>query len=600
MPPLFKPKFNKNKDSSDSENNSGYNSSSVILSDHPDYKKLIKHFERAEFKECLPIIEKLEKIYPGNPRINGIKIELKMKLSVRNITTYAQKREILNKLKYALRILVMIIVGILIGTIVTYSFQVISSSDTDSNEDEQDMTSVVLLENQAEQLLLVGNPESAEEIIEKIRAIDKDNERLPELTLRTEMLQQQKEKYQRALSLSDENNQVEALRLLKEIEAEQPGLWDVSQRIIIIERNIKIKNLISEGNTAFQEENWSEAINVYEEVLSLDPSLDDQQLKEQLFRSYLNQIIFMLQEENASIEDINKAAEYYRNAVSLFPQSRQFLDEREDLQELSSNLLELKYTQTARSLLADSFQDSNTIADAVSYLRKAAKIAPNNSALQLELQNAEYYQIAFNDFIEMKWTQAKINLEKIVEVDLNYAGGNAKILLLESYYLLGEQYFSAGFYQDAILNLEQAELLIWEERNENLMRFFSTQILIGNAFGELGDYENAVSYYRYATNAINIYSKLLGNANLTTKYLEANDYFAGENFEAAYVSYKEVIDNIEVVYSTKEIEIEETIVLAFFAHDHESTVESILKANDLQGNMTVKRGLILIVPSLQH
>ena len=220
--------------------------------------------------------------------------------------------------------------------------------------------------------------------------------------------------------------------------------------------------------------------------------------------------------------------------------------------------------------------------------------------MQLDLQNAEYYQIGFRDFVELKWNQAITNLEKIVAVDRNYAGGNARILLAESYFLLGDQYFSAGFYQDALNNLEQAELLTWEDRNNNLMRFFETQILIVHTLGELEEYENAVSYYRYASNEINLYGKLNSQSTLFTKFLEANDLFAAENLEAAYETFREVLENVDGVFATQEIEIEQNRVLAFLAEENQSTVNAILEASDLPKTMTVKRRQVLIIPSLQR
>jgi tetratricopeptide (TPR) repeat protein len=306
----------------------------------------------------------------------------------------------------------------------------------------------------------------------------------------------------------------------------------------------------------------------------------------------------MLQAENTSIDQIDQAADFYRKAVALFPQSREFADEREDLRELSSSLLELKYKQIAENLLADPYQDQSTIAEAVSFLRKAAKIQPNNSALQLDLQNVEYYQIALKDFLDMDWRQAIINFEKIIEVDPNFANGNAKIILFESYYLLGDQYYSAGFYQDALTNLEKAELLIWENRNDNLIRLFLTEVLIGKSLGAMEDYENAVSYFRYATNAINAYARLIGNINLSNRYLEANDLFAAENYQAAFDTYIIVIDSIDSIYSMNEIEIESTMVLALFADENQSITKAILDANELPKKMTIKRGQVITVPSL--
>ncbi|MFO8233158.1 MAG: hypothetical protein R6U20_10880, partial [Longimonas sp.] len=82
-----------------------------------------------------------------------------------------------------------------------------------------------------------------------------------------------------------------------------------------------------------------------------------------------------------------------------------------------------------------------SIARAVSYLRRAANISPRNTAIQSDLKNAEIYQIAFNNFIDMNWVQAINYFNQIIATDANFAGGNAKILLFEAYYAVGKQYY---------------------------------------------------------------------------------------------------------------------------------------------------------------
>ena len=69
--------------------------------------------------------------------------------------------------------------------------------------------------------------------------------------------------------------------------------------------------------------------------------------------------------------------------------------------------------------------------------------------MQIDLNNAEYYQVAFQDFLDMNWASAITNLTKIMESDPNFAGGNTATLLYEAYSALGQQYYSAGFYSDA-------------------------------------------------------------------------------------------------------------------------------------------------------
>jgi len=328
---------------------------------------------------------------------------MKMRSSIRTISVINQKEEKRQKKIATLKLGIFAIVGTMIATLAfIFSYNYLSTRI--ATEQQGDETAqFTYLSDQVEQLLLVGKPQPAVEILETIRAIDPDYELLPELTTRTENLLRLEAQYQTAQNLIAENKPDEALMILNEIEAEMPGLWDVRQQIIAIEKAGQIEQFLEEGNAAYQAENWTQVISAYENALLLDPQLDEPLMKEQLLSGYLNSIISMLQNESSSIEDITIAEQYYRKAIALIPQSREFSSERKNLQDISSNLLEVKFTQLAKEYLADKNQNISSISRAVSYLRKAANINPKNTTLQLDLKNAEYYQIAFQNFIEMNW-----------------------------------------------------------------------------------------------------------------------------------------------------------------------------------------------------
>jgi len=352
------------------------------------------------------------------------------------------------------------------------------------------------------------------------------------LILRTDDLLRSEANYQTALKLIAENNNSEALVILNEIDSEKPGMWDVSQQIAAIETSFQIAKYLEEGNAAYQVEEWDQVISAYENALIIDPELDDPLMTEQLLRGYLNGIISMLENENTSIEDIKNAEAYYRRAVAMTSQSKAFANERGNLQKASNNLLELKFTQIAKANLEDKNQTGTSVAEAVSYMRKASNIEPENTALHLDLKNAEYYQIAFKYFIGMNWEQAITNLDQISSVDSNYADGNASLLLFNAYYELGKQYSSVGLYLDAINKFEQAEILAWND-SSNLIKLFQVQVVLGDTFGKLNDYENAVSYYQYALNAIQVNKRLTNFPAVATKLAEANVLAAYGNYEDA-------------------------------------------------------------------
>jgi len=576
----------------------GHNINPVDLSSDPDYPKLLEHYQNAEFDLCKMFVDKLEKRYPDNPELLKFKEDLEIKLSLKTMAVESKKRGKRKKRRVTLNMSIFTIFGTIVVLIAFFlSYDYLTTDISASRLDEQ-ATQLTSLNNQAEQLLAIGKPQTAGEVIERMKLINPDFENLPELTVRTEELLKLEAKYQSALSFVAENKHTEALQLFKEIQTDKQGMWDVSQQISSIETILQIEKYLAEGNTASQEENWDLVISAYENALLLDPKLDDPLMREQMLKGYLNKIISMLQDEKTAIEDVEQAEQYYRKAVALIPQNKEFANERGNLEELSSNLLEQKYSHTAKAMLADKNQTVSSIAKAVSYIRKAANIKPKNTVLQQEVKNAEYYQIAFKNFIEMNWEQAITNLNQISSVDSNYANGNASLLLFNAYYELGKQYSSVGLYLDAINKLEQAEILAWHD-SSNLIKLFQVQVILGDTFGKLNDYENAVSYYQYALNAIQVNNRLINFPAIATKLAEANVLAAYGNYEDAFKAFQEVLKGIDVVYSVSEIEISDGACLAFFANENLSTVEAVLEANNLPISMAITSGRRLKVPWIE-
>ncbi len=508
-----------------------------------------------------------------------------------------KKSDTRKKVSATFKLSAFFVFGIIFVLLIFFFSYNLLNSKVNAEQSLNQTSQLTSLNSQAEQLLRMGKPQSAAEIVETIRGIDPDYENLSELTLKVDTMLDLETKYQTALDLQTQGNDIDALAIFREIEAEEPNMWDVSQQITSIETSEQIVTYLEEGNDAYQVQNWGAVISAYESALVLDPKLDDPQVKEQLLQSYLNEIISMLQSDSVTIDEVVTAEQYYRKAVALIPQSKEFANEREDLQDVSSNLLQLKFGQTAKEMLYDPNQTLSTIAKAVTYISKAANIDPTNSALQKDLKNVELYQVGFQDFLNEDWIRAITNLSQLVGSDANFANGNAKALLYEAYFRIGKQYDGAGFYQDAINNLEQAEIVAWDVNNK--LQLFQVQIQLGDTFIKTNDFENAVSYYLYALNSIEIVDRLSTSPNLAAQFTQASYWAAIGNNQEAYTILKELLDNIDFIYTDSEVQVGDGVCLALFAAANSSTLDAILAANDLPDNVVIKFGRTLTVPTIE-
>jgi tetratricopeptide (TPR) repeat protein len=568
------------------------------LINDPDYKKLLDFYQDAEFEKCWELVKKLEERYPENQEILVFKDDLLLKSSFKNSMSSNKKEERQEKKKKIYKVgLFAIVTTTILLAVFLFAYFLIGLS-TQTKKFEEDYLQLTSLEYQAEQLLGCGNPQAAAKIIEEMRMINAEYEKLPILMAETEELLQLEEKYNNAIVLAQQEKRIEALEIYKAIEAEHPNMWDVQYQINSLETGFEIESSLDEGSREFITENWDGVIEAYERALDLDPNLNDPLMIEQLIQGYLNKIISLLEDKSTTIEDIQNAENYYRKAVSLVSQSKAFTSERESLQKASSDLLQLKFSQASKNTLGDRNQTSISVAEAVSYLRKASNLDPENKALNADLKNAEYYQMAFKNFMNMNWDQTITYLNALLSNDPNYANGNANILLFDAYYALGKQYASLGLYLDAIKVLEQAEMIAWEDSN-NLLKLFQVQIFLGEIFGKLNNYQDAVSYYQYALDTIDANKKLAAFPDLLKILSDANVQMAYLNYDNAYQSYQELVKNIDVFFSRSEVKIEDGVCLAFFAADNLSTVDAIIKENNLPANMNVTFGRELIVPIIE-
>jgi tetratricopeptide (TPR) repeat protein len=563
----------------------------------PQFGEFIEAYQKGEWQRSKELLDALMTRHPNIELFTEYSKDLEVQLSLRDISLKHVSEQKKQTVKQTVRISIFSLALIFFIVVIFTGIFVLLSSRFGAQQKKQDQLQLNSLSAQAGELLLSGQPGPALQVIEKIKQLDPDYEHLQLLTDEANLLSELETKYESALALVDAGNYSEARTILTEIEQSRQGLWDVPRQLDIVEDHISIEALFLAARIAYDESNWTSVIENYEAALAINPKLDDGLMKEQLLNGYLRGIIQMLENDSTTIEDIEKAENYYRKAVAMIPQSRAFTSERENLREVSSNLLVLKYSQTAAILLNDSSQSVNSIGKAVSYLSRASNLSPNDQSLKNELSNAQLYQIGLQNFVNMDWGTAIDNLTRLTSASRNYAGGKANILLYEAYAARGRQYFSVGLYLDARRNFEAAEIIAWE-RPDHPFKLFDIQTWLGATLGKVDDYQNALSYYKYAFDTINIYPHLGVNSDFAQLFYSAEAEAAAGNNRLAYEKYVEAMTHIADVYTMTEVKVADGACLAFFADDNKSTISAIQSINHLSKNVTVTFSQDLQVPTI--
>ncbi len=570
------------------------------LTSDPDYIKLLELYQQAEFAKCKTLLDQLQESYPDHPVLDKFSDELEMKLSVKAMADSIQAREKRVKRKATLNISAFVIIGTVLVLIAFFLSLVFLMGGIDLPERPSAEEAVQLESNylQAEQLLQLGQPGLAADLIAKIQEVDPHYPNLADLTERTEQLLQLEAQYQAALNLVAEDNPSEALAIFKSIEVENPGLWDVSEQIAALEAGNSLAQLIEDGHAAFQKQNWTQAITAYEGALNQNPNIDQPLVKERLSISYLQQTINLLNNENVSTANLQAAEGHYQKALALGPLSGSSASEISNLSSQCKELLTQNFTQRATDQLADKNQSLNSIEQAVIYLEKAADLNPDNATFGQDFQNAQYYQTGFERFINQDWEAAITNLEQVTATDPDFADGNAAILLVEAYYAIAKQLNSDGGFAQSYAYLQKAEFLVWGDV-EKLANLFQIQVLIGDTLGQMEEYQDATSYYLYALTAVQAPAKIQNNPTLASQWDSAVNSAANKQYQTAFRTFQDVLGNIDFIFTVNEIEVGNGVCLALFANANGSTLDLVLEANEIPIEMVTTRAMVLQVPRIE-
>ncbi|MFU8827258.1 MAG: tetratricopeptide repeat protein [Brevefilum sp.] len=570
------------------------------LTSNPDYIKLLELYQQAEFAKCKNMLDQLQESYPDHPVLNKFNDELEMKLSVKAMAASMEAGEQRIKRKATLNLSAFAIIGTVVVLIAFFLSLVFFMGGIDLPERPSAEEAAQLEINylQAEQLLELGQPGLAADLIAKIQEVDPNYPNLADLTERTEQLLQLEAQYQTALEFVAENNPSEALAIFKSIEVENPGLWDVSEQIAALEAGNSMAQLIEDGHAAFQRQNWPQAITAYEGALNQYPNIDQPLVKERLSISYLQQTINLLNNENVSTPNLQVAESNYQKALALGPLSGASASEITNLQSQSKVLLTQIYTLRATDQLADKNQSLNSIVQAMIYLEKAADLNPDNATVGQDYQNAQYYQTGFERFINQDWDAAITNLEQVTATDPDFADGNAAILLVEAYYAISKQLNSDGGFAQAYAYLQKAEFLVWGDV-EKLANLFQIQVLIGDTLGQMEEYQDATSYYLYALTAVQAPAKIQNNPTLASQWDSAVKSAANKQYQTAFRTFQDILANIDIIFTVNEIEVGSGVCLALFANTNLSTLDLVLEANNLPYEMVTTRATVLQVPRIE-
>jgi tetratricopeptide (TPR) repeat protein len=509
------------------------------------------------------------------------------------------------RFQFAIILMVMATILVSVAAFLYQSLQQYRADTFDRLREEQalieaqQLSSITLLETQAVKFLMSEKVEIAGEILDQIEEIDPDYDNLPVLRATQTHLSYIELLYDQALAHLAAGELSEAEQTLDEIAGLSINYRDTVQLRQRIDNERQMITLQQQAREAYQRLNWAEVISSYESYMSLASQPLTSEMKSELINAYAESIISLLADDESAIDDVRQAEQYYKSAIALVPQDREFEEERSTLNVLILNLIVLKYTQNAKDLINEQPFSVDSSNQAIRYLNAAYQLNPDNISLKTDVTNAELYRDGLRKFYESDWLGSIERLETLKVAARDYAGGRIDIILYEAYMARGRQRVSFGLYADALQYFESAEILAWKNQDNKLM-LFDAQINIGNVFTQLRLYTEATSYYDYAFSFVDAEQKLGTQSSQARLFQRAVAASQGGNAMAAAQFYTQLWQELDqTIYALTPVIMYKGDSLFTVVENYSSSLHAITTVNQMANNAyLITRDQTLQIPTI--
>jgi tetratricopeptide (TPR) repeat protein len=568
------------------------------------FKELMSHYQNADWKASLDAIEQLSKLYPGEPSLDDFREDIIMRSSLHQKGSRSQKVETRLRLQQRSG---WFIVGIIAVLAIFFVGRWGLSQYQDQREENRLMieatTTAKTLQTKfenAESYLRADRPEEALRLLEEIEAQSPGYPNIDELMIEAQGLIRLKELFQQGEQHFNDGELDAALQVLSAVEEEHPNYRNVSQLLIDIEELQQINIFTQEIADAFQVNDWAAVINGYEQILEINPNLEIPDIEEELFISYMNIIIEIADRPDATIEDIELAESYYRSALALFPQNREYADERAELERIATNLIVNKFHIYAVNLIDNENYSIQSIEQALVALQRANNINADSPAIAAEITTLQAYITAFNHYTGRRYDEAIEEFDNLLRSEPDFGGGRVNYMLYEAHIARGDLFLTYGDFANALEDFEAAETFAWED-TAGLLQLFEVEVRIGTALRKLSLYLESAEYFHYAANLVNLQEYIdPDQVEVLQAFNEAQvAYLRGQSWEASRL-YDFVYEEANLIYPYETVRVSRGDSFVDFSFLYGSTIQALRDLNLLGDAMEARMNLDLMLPSIEE
>jgi tetratricopeptide (TPR) repeat protein len=561
------------------------------------------HFGVGKWVEGFLKLGEVEKTFPMEPDLRSLRQEMEVRSRISEYEIEENKHKRLKNLgKYSLRLfLAVIIIAGAFFAISTYSGwiqgQIVRAQSGLSQNMEQAELAIEF--RNAQHLIIAGKSDEALTVYGNIKAKNPDFPGLTEAIAEAQALKDVEVQYTQAMILLQVGDSAQALALLKDISQKMPNYRDVSLQIKSLQSETEMKSVLQQADQAYSEGRYDDAVANYESLRIMDPTYQTSQVEENLFQSYVKAAQALLDSPVPSLETLKKIDDYFSKALALRPMDRDALAARTQVRLIIEDSMINDYVGKAQAILASAPDSMEAQQSAEHYLSLALAVRPNDPNVLLQLQLAQAYIQAVNEFNSSNWDVVIEQLEYVIGQQAGYANGTALQTLYDAYIARGSDYVASGEYALALEDFQRSAVLAQQLPDAGALSF-EAQTMIAEAQGLLNHFQEAVFIYQDSLNTIGLRERIVGLQNSLTDQLVYAEYTANVgDYQSAFYAYRNLVRNRVRAYDqTTVITVKNGEYITMLAHRYNTTVAAILSANQMTNQPRLKPNQQLIIPTL--
>ncbi len=362
------------------------------------YAEGMAYYQQRQWRQALAAFSRLQELQPQRPGIAALIDEINWFIELEEMDSGQAQNQASPTATTRLRWLPWVISLIILVT-AALVIVLVAGDRLFGFPGRQPDPGLVELYNEGQSQLAIGNYDGAIAAFESILERDPNDIAAQTGLKQAKLLKEMAQRYKAAQEAIAAEDWDAARENLEVIVAQYPTYEDASELLDYVRRQQELDKLFNQAVAAYNANRWAEAIALFQGIQARDDTFRADAVKESLFISYLEEGERLMEEEGDDPDRVREALQHFNAALTIHPDNQRASQNRR----LASLYLD--------ALLAIQREDWRSVVD---------------------------------------------DLEKVYEVNPDYAGGRAACYLYQSYVRLAEKNVDAGLYEVALEQVNRA------------------------------------------------------------------------------------------------------------------------------------------------